>query len=376
MKITKLEIFPVAMAYSQPYEQATGVTSVAKKVIIKIYTDENIVGVGEASTVLTGRTGESAETITVALAQHLGPLLLGEDPFQIQQIWHKLRRASQDQYCFLYSKTAIDIALHDIVGKALNVPVAVLLGGIVRTRIGVSRSVPLATPKEVGQAAAKLARAGYRAITIKAGVDPALDLKRVAAVRRAVGGRFPIEVDANQGYRADIAVQICSRMEEDYQVLNFEQPCPWWDLSGMAEVARQLKATVVADESVFTPPDAMNVVLQKAADALTIKLAKNGGFLQAKRIAAIAGAAGLACNMGSDHPAGVGTAAMAHLWASTPEIVDYVGYGSPLERFKDDIIKEPIRFKDGFVYFPEGPGLGVELDEKKLRKFAAPIKVE
>lgn len=192
MKITKLEIFPIAMAYGMPYEQATGITSVAKKVIIKIYTSEHIVGVGEASTVLTGRTGESAETITVALTQHLGPLLLGEDPFQFQQIWKKLRRASQDEYCFLYSKTAIDIALHDIVGKALNVPVAALLGGIVRDSIGVSRSVPLAEPKKVGQAAAKLARAGYQAITIKAGVDPAMDLKRVAAVRRAVGNSFSI----------------------------------------------------------------------------------------------------------------------------------------------------------------------------------------
>jgi L-alanine-DL-glutamate epimerase-like enolase superfamily enzyme len=375
MKITRIEVFPIGMAYGTPYEQATGVTEMARRVIIKLYTDEGIVGLGEASTLLPNRTGESADVITVVLIRHLGPLLIGEDPLRPQHIWNKLRKASMDKYGFLYSKTAIDIALHDIVGKALNVPVAVLLGGVVRTSIGVSRSVPLAAPKAVALAAEKLVKAGYKMITIKAGLDASADLNRVAAVRRAVGDDFPLEVDANQGYRADVAVQVVSRMEDDHNIVNIEQPCPWWDIAGMAQVARTLKCTVTADESVLNPAEAMNMVRYEAADAFTIKVAKCGGFLQSKRIAAIADAAGLSCNMGSEHPAGVGTAAMAHFWASTPEITDSIGYGSPLERFEDDIIKEPIRFKDGVVHLPPGPGLGVELDEKKLKKFAIKLVV-
>jgi len=310
------------------------------------------------------------------LFKHLGPLLIGEDPFNIQHIWHKLRLASQDKYCFLYSKTAIDIALHDIVGKALNVPIYTLLGGVIRESIGVSRSVPLGSPSQVARAAEKVVKAGYKMVTVKAGIEPSMDLKRVAAVRKAVGKDFPVEVDINQGYRADVAVQTCSRMEEEHQIMNFEQPCPWWDLSGMAEVTRQLKATVIADESIFNPAEAMNVVRQRAADALTIKIAKNGGLLQAKRIAAIADAAGLSCNMGSDHPAGIGTAAMAHFWASTPEITDCIGYGSPLERFKDDIVLGGVEFRNGTVRVPKKPGLGVELDEKKIRKLAKPLRVK
>lgn len=376
MKITRMEVFPIGMAYGRPYEQATGVTAMARRVIIKLYTDEGIVGLGEASTLLPNRTGESAQVITVVLVNHLGPLLIGENPFEIQKIMQKLRWASMDKYGFLYSKTAIDIALHDIVGKALNVPVAQLLGGVIRTSIGVSRSVPLAAPREVARAAAKLVKAGYKMITIKAGVNPAEDLARVAAVRNAVGEAFPIEVDANQGYRADVACQVLARMEDQYHIENIEQPCPWWDIAGMAEVTRALKCTVTADESVLAPAEAMNMVRYQAADAFTIKVAKCGGLLQSKRIAAIADAAGLSCNMGSEHPAGVGTAAMAHFWASTPEITDSVGYGSPLERFEDDIIKEPIEFKDGVVYLPQGPGLGVELDEKKLKQFAIKIKVQ
>lgn len=362
------------MAYAKPYEQATGVAKMASRVAVKLYTDGGVVGVGEASTVLPNRTGESAQAIAGVISNLFAPLLIGENPLDVQHVMQKLRRASMDKYGFLYSKTAIDVALHDIAGKVYGVPVAALLGGVVRTSIGVSRSVPLAAPDEVAKAAEKLAAAGYKMITIKAGLDPAMDLERVRAVRRAVGDGFPIEVDANQGYRADVAVRWLSKMEE-YDIENVEQPCPWWDIAGMAAVTRSLRCTVTADESVLCPAEAMNFVRYQAADAFTIKVAKCGGFLQAKRIAAVAEAAGLSCNMGSEHPAGVGTAAMAHFWASTPEIIDSVGYGSPLERFADDIVKDPIEFKNGVVHFPGGIGLGVELDEKKLKKHAIKVTV-
>ena len=358
------------MAYGRPYEQATGTTDKARRVVVKVHTDEGIVGWGEASTLLPNRTGESAQVIAVVIAQHFTPLLLGQNPLDIQQVMLTLRRASMDKYGFLYSKTAIEIALHDIAGKAYGVPVAALLGGVIRESIGVSRSVPLKSPREVALEAEKLVSAGYKMLTVKAGLDPAGDLARVQAVRETVGPEFPIEVDANQGYRADVAIQTLSKMEDRWDVINIEQPCPWWDLAGMAEVARALRMTVTADESVLCPAEAMNLVRYHAADAFTIKVAKCGGFLQAKRIAAIADASGLSCNMGSEHPAGIGTAAMAHFWASTPEVVDSVGYGSPLERFADDIVVDPIHFENGVVHMPKGVGLGVEVDEAKLRKFA------
>jgi L-alanine-DL-glutamate epimerase-like enolase superfamily enzyme len=368
MKITRIEVYPIGMSYPKPYQQATGISEMARRVIVKLYTDDGIVGLGEASTLKANRTGESAEVIAVVISQLFAPLLIGENPLDIQHVMQKLRNASMDKYGFLYSKTAIDMALHDIAGKAYGVPVAALLGGVVRRSIGVSRSVPLAAPDEVARAAEKLVKDGYKMITIKVGLDPAMDLERVKAVRRAVGDGFPIEVDANQGYRADVAVRWLSKMEE-YDIENVEQPCPWWDIAGMAQVTQALKCTVTADEGVLCPAEAMNFVRYQAADAFTIKLAKCGGLLQAKRIVAIAEAAGLSCNMGSEHPAGVGTAAMAHFWASTPEITDSIGYGSPLERFADDIVQQPIEFKDGVVHFSSGPGLGVELDEKKLKDY-------
>jgi len=284
VKITRAEVFPIGMPYARPHEQATGVTKVARRVVIKLYTDEGVVGVGEASTLLPNRTGESAQVIAVVISNLFAPLLIGENPLDIQQVMQKLRKASMDKYGFLYSKTAIDMALHDIAGKVYNVPVVALLGGVVRTSIGVSRSVPLAAPAEVAKAAEKLVETGYKMITVKAGLDLAADLQRVKAVRKAVGDDFPVEVDANQGYRADVAVRWLSKME-DYDIENVEQPCPWWDITGMAEVSRALRCTVTADESVLCPAEAMNFVRHQAADAFTIKVAKCGGFLQAKRIA-------------------------------------------------------------------------------------------
>ncbi|HJQ64153.1 MAG TPA: hypothetical protein VJ834_14965, partial [Burkholderiales bacterium] len=195
MKITKIEVFPIGMPYARPYEQATGTTKVARRVVIKVHTDEGVIGLGEASTLLPNRTGESAQVIAVVISNLFAPLLIGENPLQIQHVMQKLRKASMDKYGFLYSKTAVDMALHDIAGKVYGVPVAALLGGVVRTSIGVSRSVPLAEPAEVAVAAEKIVKDGYKMITIKAGLDPAADLERVKAVRHAVGDSIPIEVD-------------------------------------------------------------------------------------------------------------------------------------------------------------------------------------
>ena len=373
MKITNYEIFPIGMPYAEPYVQATGVTKMARRVVLKLHTDEGSIGLGEASTLLPNRTGETAEVIAVVLKNHLCPLLIGEDPLQIQNIEAKLRTASMEKFnTFLYSKAAIDIALHDIAGKAYGVPVAYLLGGIVRKSFGVSRSVPMVAPEDIGDIAKKIVGQGYKLITIKTGIEPDMDLARVKAVRKAVGDAFPLEVDCNMGYLPDVAIRYLSQME-DYGIIAVEQPGPWWDLDGMAEVTRALKMSVMADESVLSEVEAMNVIRRRAADTICIKVAKNGGLAPAKRIATIAGAAAMSVNMGSEHPAGIGTAAMAHYWASTSQLIDSVGYGSPLERFADDIVKEPIKFKDGVVHLPEGPGLGVELDESKLEKWKIQI---
>lgn len=372
MKITKVEALPITIPYYRPYTVATGTAKLGQHVITKIHTDEGIVGLGETAHIVPDRTGESQENITLAIRHRLGPMLIGEDPFDIDRIMGKLEKAVIGKYGFLYSKAAIDCALWDIMGKALGVPLYKLLGGANRRKITVARSLSVKSPSEMGEDAVKLVEKGYKLITIKIGFDPKDDIARVAGVREAVGPDFPIEVDANQGYTADVAIKTLRKMEK-YDIQACEQPCPWWDLDGMAAVTEAIDTPIIADESVLTPVDVLTVARRRAADVICLKLVKMGGIYFCKKMVAIAEAAGLKVSVGSRHPFGVGTAALHHFVAATKEIEEPIGYGTTLERFEDDIIKQPIPIEDGCVTVQEKPGLGVELDEEKMARYAAPI---
>ena len=375
MKITRADVIPVSIPYNNVYDLSSWVITHGHHVVLKIYTDEGIVGLGEASIIVPDRTGEVQEGIVVTLKNYLIPLCIGEDPFAIEHIMKKLDAVTLGHFGLLYSKCAIDHALYDIMGKALGVPVYQLLGGAHRKKIGVSRSLPVVSPEELKDHAIRRKEEGYKLLTIKVGFDPKEDVARVRAAREAVGEGFPLEVDPNQAYRIDQAVRTLRKMEE-YDIENVEQPLPWWDLDGMAEVTHVLGVPVTADESVLSPADAMAVVKKRAADQITVKLAKSGGIFFSKRICAVAEAGGIPCNMGSMHTFGIGTAAIRHFAASTPAIIDSIGYGCAKERFPDDIVAEEQTIIDGEVIVPEGPGLGVELDEDKLKKWGWPLKVE
>jgi muconate cycloisomerase len=217
--------------------------------------------------------------------------------------------------------------------------------------------------------AVHLKEMGYKMITIKVGEAPDIDLQRVAAVRKAVGDDYPIEADANGGYTADVATKTIKKMEE-YNISGVEQPCLRMDLDGMAEVTRAVDTSIIADESAITLSDVMEIVKRRAADVICLKPAKSGGIYISKKMAAVAEAAGMPCSMGSRHPFGIGAAVIHHFTASTASLKPPIGYGSPLERLVDDIVVNPCIMKDGEVCVPEGPGLGVELDEGKLKKYA------
>lgn len=374
MKITRITVYPVSIPYQKPFHIATGLAREGKHVIIRIYTDEGIVGVGEAAVVIPDRTGESQDAITLAIRKTLGPMIIGEDPFHIDRIMQKLEGATHGKYGMLYSKAAIDHALYDIMGKALGVPVCQLIGGCGRKTLTVGRSIGLGSPEEMAEQALQLKEKGYRLLTVKGSPDPKQDIRRVEAVRKAVGDDFPLELDPNQAYPAHVAIPTLRAIEE-YQIEMVEQPCPWWDWEGMAAVTAAIDTPIAADEMVMNLADAMQVVKRKAADIITLKLVKSGGIYFSKKIVAVAEAGGLACSIGSMHTFGVGTAAIHHFVSATKEVGDPIGYGTPLELFVDDIVTEPIQLVNGTVTVPDKPGLGVELDEEKLKKYSVEITI-
>jgi L-alanine-DL-glutamate epimerase-like enolase superfamily enzyme len=373
MKITKVSCDMITIPYKNPYRMAPGETKHKKQILVLVETDEGITGIGETGVTLVERGGETQEAIYITIRKYFAPLIMGMDPFEIGRIIDVLEGFNQGRTGFLCAKAGIDCALYDIMGKATNRPIATLLGGIYRTKFGVSRSLGVKSPKEMGQDALKLKAEGYAMLTVKAGFgDPKEDIDRVAAVRDAVGANYPIEVDINGAYTVEVAIPTLKKMER-YGIEAVEQPVAWWDLKGMREVRTAIDTPVTADESAWTPYDVANIAREGAADTICLKPVKSGGLFLSRRMAEIADATGMGVLMGSKHPLGPGTSALMHFAAAIPAMHAVLGYGSPLERLVDDICENPITMTNGMVELPTGAGLGVTLSEEKMRKYREEI---
>lgn len=343
---------------------------VLEYVIVTIETDEGLVGVGESVSDI-GFFGEPLEEVKSAIDVHLGPRIIGKNPLDREQIMHSLDFRGNS--C---AKAGIDLALHDLVGRALGVPVSVLLGGTVRTRVPVSVEVAGGPAEAMAAFSVQAMERGIRAFKAKIGGIPEADVERVAAMRDAVGPGVSIRADANQGYSVKEAIRFCRLAEaRGLGVDLLEQPVAAWDLDGMAQVRGSVDTLIEADESAYSIHDVMNIIRRSAADVINIKIDKAGGLYAAKKIAALTEAAGLKCVLGTAFGLGPEVAAKLHLAASTVGVTDAVEFTEIL--LHENLLVSPIGESlalpldaDGCFAVPEGPGLGVEFDPEKLARFA------
>jgi len=336
-------------------------------VIVRIRTDEELTGIGEAVADI-GFFGQTVEAIQVAIEDYLGPQLVGKDPFDREYLMGLIDY--RENSC---AKSGIDLALHDLMGKAMGVPVSALIGGSHKKRVPVAIEIAGGSPDDMANACVKYMKQGVRAFKPKIGGDPDKDAERLRAIRAAVGPGVSMRADANQGYTVKEAIRLC-RLAEKHEVglELLEQPVHAWNLQGMATVTRAVDTLIEADESCFTVYDAMQIIRHEAADVLNIKIGKAGGLYNAKKIAALAEAAGLQCVLGTAFGTGIERAAKLHLAASTMRMVDAVEFTeiglhtSLLARPHDRLLALPL--EDGCLPVPEGPGFGVQLDEGALKK--------
>jgi muconate cycloisomerase len=211
---------------------------------------------------------------------------------------------------------------------------------------------------------------GFRAMKVKVGIDCEQDVARVRAVREAVGACIRLGIDANGAWDVEAAIEMIERLR-DFDLWFVEQPVPPGDVSWLAEVRRRTGARLVADESVYTVNDANAIIRAEAADALSVYVGKSAGIDAARGIASRAASAGLQCTIGSNLEMGVGTAAMVHLALATPGITaetfpcDIIG---PMF-YSDELLIEPLPIRGGEARVQRGPGLGVELDWKKVEQY-------
>jgi muconate cycloisomerase len=355
-------------------------------VLVKIADENGLAGWGEAPVLKDwggefGRYfGETCGTTVSVTSQYLAPAIRGCMPGEIAEIHERMSRAIKG---FPYAKAALELAAYDLAGKQCGLPVHRLLGGALRRKIPVTHSIGLIGFEEAEREAAQAVREGIRTIKIKIGVEPDRDVEMVRRVRETVGPAIELCVDANQGYRTvGEAVRTFRRMERN-NLIYFEQPVE--GIERLAEVARAIDAPVMADESAWNAHDVIQIVEKRAAQIVSIYTTKPGGLYRAMEVAAVARAAGIICNVNGSVETGVGNLANLQLAAAAAPVVlsCVVPVSTPAQAqspgnvagiyYKDDLIAEPMSFVDGAIDLPSGPGMGIPVDEAKIRHYTVEI---
>jgi muconate cycloisomerase len=381
VKLTGVEAFMVALPWRRLHRMAFPGAELGRYVIVRLHTDEGLEGLGEATVLKEwggdhGRYfGESPELTVRLIESVLGPCLLDADPFDLEAAHRRMDLAVKG---YPYAKAALDEALHDLKGKALGVPVHQLLGGLVREEVPVAHSLGWMDYDEATSEAAAAVGEGIKTVKLKVGRDPVYDVRIVREVRETIGPDRDIVVDANQGWPTPKhAIAILNRMQE-YGIRYAEQPVE--GLAQMARVAQAVEVPIMADESAWTAQDVLEIVARGAADMISLYTTKPGGLFKAKKVAAVAEAAGLPLNVNGSHETGVGNAGNLHLVASTGAVTEAGVFpvtslrdDQPTQMagrmYLDDIVTRPFGYRDGCLVVPRSPGLGVELDPDKVAEY-------
>ena len=364
MKITNIECTVVYArrrgAFGRVVRTALGAASISEHVVVRVETDAGITGIGEVCSVFEKKGRDYAVEIEEILAE----VLVGQDAFQISHIVTTMESLLPDSQP---AHASIDMALHDIVGKALDTPVFNLLGGKVRERVPLSYSIPFGTPDEMAEFALERVEEGFRTVKVKIGQSHERDVEAVRRVREAVGGQIVVRVDANMSFTdVDCAIKTIKAIEAfDPELL--EQPVKPKELSAMARIRASVTVPIMADESIWAPPDAMAVIKAGAADIANVYVAESGGLQNARRTFDVCELAGMPCLIGSMPELGIGTAAQIHLGLAMRNLKfdsDCCGARYHI----DELLQTPLQIEDGYALAPPGPGLGIELDEQAIER--------
>lgn len=346
-------------------------TSVAAQstVIVRLRLANGAEGIGEAATLGGPRwSEESVEGIKATIDAYLAPVLVGSRADLFEAAGIRMDAAAKRNNA---AKAAVETALFDAVGKTLGLPAAALLGGAVRDRFPVLWTLASGDPvQEIEEAEGKLAARLHRTFKVKIGAQsPEADLARLRRIAAALGDRAALIVDVNQAWDETMSARCLPQLAE-MGVRLVEQPVPAWNVAALARLhARPDVPPLLADECVFDPHDMLAVAGAAAADAVSLKLVKHGGLLGLKRVAAVAEAGGIGLYGGCLLESSIGAAAHLQAFATFRELAWGCEHFGP-QILIDDLVAEPLRFADFEVHLPQGPGVGVTLDEDKLRRYA------
>lgn len=346
-----------------------------KAVFVKIETDEGTSGWGECS---PNFSPIIAELVKVTLK----PLLLGQDPFATETLWEEMLFVNHDLGpggSLTYAIAGVDCALWDLKGKLLNVPVYKLLGGKFTDKVLAYGGFGLRggdmSVDEAVQKATKLAERGFKVIKLRMQIrennlnpEPDPTLKYYGAVQKALGEGVELFVDPNEGYTAYRAIEIGKRLQNDYGMRYYEAPCPEEAHRETRQVVEALDMAVMSGEKAYNRWQFRDLILNANPDMLNPDFSKAGGISEGMKICALANAFHKQIVPHNTKPT-LATAATLHLLASIPHAGPFVEYiDRDLFPTVTAMFDQDVRFADGYLHLPEGPGLGLVINEKRLQK--------
>ncbi len=367
MKITRLELFHISIPFLHPYKlsKVYGTLTDAHAVVIKVHTDAGIVGLGEADP-KNPFTEETPASVMAVMREGIAPYLLGRDPLQVSEIESHLDQAVKGN---LMSRGAVNMALFDILGKVHQLPVHVFLGGLRHDQLPLLGPIGSGTPAEDADAIETLIQQGFRTVMIKMGALPVREeIRRAVAAVERYGDRLTLIMDANQGWSFKEALQFIEGIHGSEPAV-LEQPVATGDLTKLKSIRDRIPYLLSVDESLVTLEDAAEVIRSGAADAFSVKVSKNGGLRKSLTIAQAAEVFGIKILMNSMLEFGITQAASLQVGCTLNNLLACGHAYMSVLRMSDDITDFRKNISDAVVTVPKEPGLGINVDEDKLKAY-------
>ncbi|GAB3313983.1 L-Ala-D/L-Glu epimerase [Larkinella ripae] len=356
MNITRIEIFKYNIPLKAPIAISLGTIDNARNLLIRIHAD-GLIGWGEGSPfwMIVGETQETG----FAAAQDFARLLIGRNALDTEGNLNRLDAYLPNNPTI---KSAFDMALYDLASQAARLPLYAFLGGE-RFSLVTDETIYINTPERMATDAIRIKEQGGLAIKVKLGTNQRDDIRRVEAIREAVGDAIPIRTDANQGWDYVTARTVLKTIQ-DWNIEYCEQPVKHWAIADLKRLRQHTSVPIMADESLFSPRDALRLAQDDAVDYFNIKLSKSGGIFNAQKINAIAEAAGIPCMIGCMSESRLAITAKAH-FASARRNVRFYDLDAPFEHASNPVLGG-VTYHGYEIELPTEPGLGATVDESYL----------
>jgi muconate cycloisomerase len=372
-KIISLQTRIVDIPTVRPHKLSFGSVQQQSYCVVRIELSDGAVGWGEAATIGGASWNEeSPESIWHAVNAYLSPAVLNQKSGAFESILQRMDKSCRGNY---FAKSAVEMALIDAVARSQNLPAWQLLGGKLHDRLPLAWTLATGdVNKDLAEAHRKIEERQHRIFKIKIGARlPEEDVALVSAIARELGNRVRLTVDVNQAWDGSTAHRYVPELA-DAGVDLIEQPVAKWNIQGLASlVGRQMRTLIMADESICTPQDAFMLSKQNASNVFSLKVAKHGGLLRTRKVAAVAEASDIDWYGGTMLETSLGSAASAHVFSTLPGKHHGCELFGP-QLLVDDIVETPMLVKDFDLHIPDGPGFGVTVDEKKLNRFDRAMK--